>query len=115
MLLNATFTAAGLAAEEKACVQNSRIWSWDAKDDRTLILTDRDHNTYTVSLRGGCIGLGRNYVGMTIALITRTRLGCLMEGDRVAFNSPGLGRLTCFVADVKARVPPPKPSIKPVE
>ncbi len=109
-LLGATLVTSGFAAEEKACVQNNRMWGWEAKDDRTLIITDRDYKKYTVSLRGGCIGLGRNYAGMSIALITRTSLGCLMDGDRVVFNSPGLGRLTCFVEDVKAGVPPPKPA-----
>jgi hypothetical protein len=105
----AVLGGAALHAEEKACVQNNRMWGWDAKDDRTLIITDRDYKKYTVSLRGGCIGLGRNYAGMSIVLVTRTSLGCLEGGDRVVFQSPGLGRLTCFVEDVKAGLPPPKP------
>ena len=108
-ILNAMLSAPVLAAEEKACVQNNRVWGWEAMDDRTLIITDRDYKKYTVSLRGGCIGLGRNFAGTAIALVTRTSLGCLMGGDRVAFNSPGLGRLTCFVEDVKAGLPPVKP------
>ena len=109
-LLAAAFGGSALHAEEKACVQNNRVWGWDAKDDRTLIITDRDYKKYTVSLRGGCIGLGRNYAGASIALVTRTSLGCLEGGDRVTFMSPGLGRLTCFVEDVKAGLPPPKPA-----
>jgi hypothetical protein len=113
--LSAIFIAPALAAEEKACVRNNRLWAWDAKDDHTLIITDRDYKKYTVSLRGGCIGLGRNYAGIAIALITRTRLGCLTVGDRVAFRSPALGRLTCFVSDVKAGVPPPKAATPPTE
>ena len=111
VLVSAIFAYPVLAAEQTACVQNNRIWAWDAKDDRTLIITDRDYKKYTVNLRGGCVGLGRNYIGVAITLITRTSLGCLMQGDRVAFNSPALGRLTCFVADVKAVVPPPKSAV----
>jgi hypothetical protein len=108
--LATAFGGPALHAEEKACVQNNRVWGWDAKDDRTLIITDRDYKKYTVSLRGGCIGLGRGYAGASITLFTRTSLGCLMQGDRVAFTSPGLGRLTCFVEDVTAGLPPPKPA-----
>jgi hypothetical protein len=111
MILSAILTAPAFGTEAQACVQNNRIWAWDAKDDRTLIITDRDYKKYTVNLRGGCVGLGRNYIGVAITLITRTSLGCLTRGDRVAFNSPALGRLSCFVADVKAVVPPPKSAV----
>ncbi len=108
-LIGAVLVGPALAADEKACVQNNRLWGWEAKDDRTLIITDRDYKKYTVSLRGGCIGL-KQRVAATLTLVTRTSLGCLTEGDKVVFNGPGLGRLSCFVAEIKAGVPPPKPA-----
>jgi hypothetical protein len=108
-LIGAVLAGPALAGEEKACVQNNRMWGWEAKDDHTLIITDREYKKYTVTLRGGCIGLGQ-YAKATLTLRTFTSLGCLEQGDRVAFDSPGLGRLTCFVAEVKAGVPPPKPA-----
>ena len=108
-LIGAILAGPALAGEEKACVQNNRLWGWEAKDDRTLIITDRDYKKYTVSLRGGCIGL-KQRTAATLVLVTRTSLGCLTEGDRVVFSAPGLGRLSCFVSEVTAGLPPPKPT-----
>jgi hypothetical protein len=85
-------------------LQNNRIWGWQAVNDRTLIVTDRSYQRYTVSLRGGCVGLDK-YAGVALVVITKTSLGCLSPGDMIAFNSPGLGPLSCSVADVRPGVP----------
>jgi hypothetical protein len=99
-----------LAAQDKVCLPNNRIWGWQAVNDRTIIITDRSYERYTVNLRGGCIGLDK-YAGVQIGIVTKTRLGCLSAGDMVAFNSPGLGPLSCSVSGVRAGVPnsPPGP------
>ena len=93
-------------AAENACLQNNRIWGWQAVNDRTLIVTDRTYRRYTVHLTGGCIGLDK-YAAASLVVRTSTSLSCLTTGDRIAFNSPGLGPLTCVVTDVKPGVPPP--------
>jgi len=93
-------------AAENACLQNNRIWGWQAVDDRTLIVTDRTYRRFTVHLTGGCIGLGK-YAAASLIVRTSTSLSCLTTGDRIGFNSPGLGPLTCGVSDVRPGVPPP--------
>ena len=109
-LIALSFVNPILAAQDKACLQNNRIWGWQAVNDRTLIVTDRSYERYTVNLRGGCIGLDR-YAGVKLAIRTKTNLGCLSAGDMVAFDSPGLGPLSCSISGVRAGVPtsPPGP------
>src|SRR6267154_4357212 len=97
-----------LAAADNACLQNNRIWGWKAVDDRTLVVTDRNYKRFTVHLTGGCIGLDK-YAGASLVVRTATSLSCLMTGDRIAFNSPGLGPLTCVVTDTNPGEPSPPP------
>jgi hypothetical protein len=99
LLIGATLASPVLAAEE-ACLQANRVWGWQALNDRTLIVTDRTYNRYTVRLSGGCINLAQN-TSQQLVFRTKTSLGCVSAGDRVAFNSPGLGPLTCFVNAVE--------------
>lgn len=98
LLLAATLAQPVMAAET-ACLQGNRVWGWQALDDRTLVVTDRNYKRYTVRLTGGCIGLSR-YAAAPIEVSTRTNLGCMGQGDKVAFRAPGLGPLTCIVTDV---------------
>jgi hypothetical protein len=109
-LLLAVFCASPvLAAADAACLQNNRIWGWQALDQRTLLVTDRQYNKYTVHLTGGCINLDK-YVGATLLIRGKTELGCVSQGDRIAFDSPGIGPQTCFVTTVQAGAPAKAPS-----
>lgn len=99
LLIGATLASPVLAAED-ACLQANRIWGWQAVNDRTLVVTDRTYNRFTVRLSGGCINLAQN-TGQQLVFRTKTSLGCVSQGDRIAFNSLGLGRLTCFVNGVE--------------
>src|SRR5258705_12616320 len=105
-LMGALLATPVLAASENACLQNNRIGGWNAVDDRTLIVTDRNYKRFSVHLTGGCIGLDK-YAGASLVVRTSTSLSCLMTGDRIAFNSPGLGPLTCVVTDVQAAASAP--------
>src|SRR5438067_13471736 len=78
-----------LAAADNACLQNNRIWGWQAVDGRTLIVTDRNYRRFSVHLTGGCIGLDK-YAAASLVVRTATSLSCLMQGDKIAFNRPGL-------------------------
>lgn len=92
-------------AAEKVCLQSNRMMNYDVLDDRTLVITDRFFKRYTVRMASGCVGL--TPAAMNVILRTRTSLGCFgQDGDSVAFNSPGLGRLSCFVTSVENYVPP---------
>jgi hypothetical protein len=110
IVIGATLSNVALAADDKACLQTNRIWGWQAVNDRTLVLTDRAYNRYTVDLTGGCIGLD-HYAGTKLMMRTKTSLGCLSQGDTIDFNSPGIGPLSCFVQSVRSGVPsaPPGP------
>lgn len=99
-LLMAANLASPVLAAENACLQSNRIWGWQALNDRTLVVTDRTYNRYTVRLSGGCINLSQ-YTALPLIFRTKTDLGCVGQGDRIAFNSPGLGPLTCFVNGVE--------------
>jgi len=92
------------AAPEQTCLQNNRIWSWNAVSDRLLIVTDRAYHRYIVRLSGGCIGLSA-YPLTALRFKTWTSLGCLQRGDSVAYRAPGLGPLNCFVNDVEPYSP----------
>ncbi len=87
-------------APEQTCLQNNRIWSWNAVSDRLLIVTDRSYRRYIVRLGGGCINLSA-YPLTALSFHTWTELGCLQRGDTVVYNAPALGRLNCFVNDVE--------------
>lgn len=105
-LMGVSLATPVLAAADNACLQNNRIWGWKAVDDRTLIVTDRNYKKFTVHLTGGCIGLNR-YAAASLVVRTSTSLSCLMQGDRIAFDSPGLGPLTCVVTDTQPGEPSP--------
>jgi hypothetical protein len=105
VLMAATLASPVLAAES-ACLQSNRVWGWQAVDDRTLIVTDRNYKRYTVRLTGGCIGLDK-YAAAPLVVQARTSLGCMGQGDRIGFQAPGLGPLTCTVTEVQDAPPAP--------
>src|SRR5215213_8716171 len=93
-----------LPGEEKVCLQANRMQSYEVEDEHTLTITDRFFKRYTVRMASGCVGLTGTATG--VVLRARTSLGCFGgNGDSVAFNSPGLGRLSCFVTSVEPYVP----------
>jgi hypothetical protein len=105
-LLLAANVASPVLAAESACLQSNRVWGWQAIDDHTLIVTDRNYKRYTVRLTGGCIGLDK-YAAAPLIVRARTSLGCMGEGDRIGFQAPGLGQLTCTVTEVHDAPPAP--------
>jgi len=92
-----------MAAANEACLQHNRIWGWKAVDQRTIVLTDRHYQRYTVHLRGGCVGLTNG--AAILVFRTWTDLGCVAPGDLIGVRSPGLGFVNCSIADVQAGAP----------
>ena len=86
--------------QQETCLQNNRIWQWNAVNDRLLLVTDRTYHRFIVRLGGGCIGLSV-YPLAALQFYTWTNLGCLGRGDQVIYRSPDLGRLNCFINDVQ--------------
>jgi hypothetical protein len=99
LTLSSAAPPTAFAADERACLQNNRIWGWRALDQRTLLLTDINNRRFLVRLSGGCIGL--NDAIFALQVRTTTNLGCLMRGDRVSYRAPALGEMSCFVQDVE--------------
>jgi Family of unknown function (DUF6491) len=88
------------APADKTCLQNNRIWTWNAVNDRLLIVGDMSYHRYIVRLGGGCINLSVNPL-TALRFRTWTSLGCLQRGDQVYYNAPPLGRLNCFIDEVQ--------------
>ena len=104
LLTGATAVPAPRGGDSEICLQNNRIWSWNALDDRTLVITDRTNRRFLVNLSGGCIQLSVNPI-LALRFITRTNLGCLQPGDSVSYRALALGRLSCFVNGVQPYAP----------
>jgi hypothetical protein len=87
------------ARDERACLQNNHIYGWTVVNERALVVNDRYGMRFSVNLSSGCVGL----TNATFALrfITTTDLGCLRRGDRIGFEAPALGPMSCFVTDVQ--------------
>ena len=93
-------------AGEKVCLQANRMQNYDIVDERTLRITDRFFKNYTVRMTGGCVGLTKAATNVVLRLRSSLGLGCLGQGDSVAFDSPGLGPVSCLVTSVETYVPP---------
>jgi len=94
-----------LPQQQKACLQNNRIWTWRVINEHTLIVGDRENRPFLVRLSGGCIGLTN--ATLRLAFRTHTNLGCLERGDSVSFHAPALGAMSCFVNEVEPFRPAP--------
>jgi hypothetical protein len=91
---------------EKVCLQANRMMNYDIIDERALRVTDRFFKNYTVRMASGCVGLTKAATNLVLRLRSSLGLGCLGTGDSVAFNSPGLGPVSCLITSVETYVPP---------
>jgi len=99
VLIGAMLSTQVLAASDEACLQHNRLASWRAVDDSTLEMTDNTMKCYAVHLRNRCIGVTR--ADAKLVFRTWTNLGCLMPGQIITVTAPGLGPVTCSIADVQ--------------
>jgi hypothetical protein len=100
VLLGTMLATPVLAAAEEACVQHNRVWGWRALDEHTLQITDRTQHRFIVHLDGFCGGLTSG--AAVLVFRTWTNLGCLAPGDLIGVRSPGLGFVSCQIANVQA-------------
>jgi hypothetical protein len=84
---------------ERACLQNNHIYGWTVVNERELIVNDQYGRRFHVDLSSGCVGLTN--ATFSLRFITATNLGCLRRGDRIGFQAPVLGPMTCFVREVQ--------------
>jgi hypothetical protein len=90
-----------LAADHQACLQNNRIFAWQATDNHTLIVTDRDNNKFQIHTTRACLGLDNGAAHLIFR--PATNLGCISQGDRIGVQAPGFGRTSCSILDVQAQ------------
>ena len=87
------------AAAQRHCLRNDNILRWEAPDDSTIIVSDRQRNRFLVRLDGNCSGIRPTLFGMSFR--TPTSLTCLRPGHEVRFEQPSWGRQSCFVRTVQ--------------
>lgn len=88
-LLGLALLATTPAMAASSCLQIGQIWSWNAPDNKTLIVEDNWHQKWKLSLMATCINLSfKERVGFqTIGGFTG--LSCLSKGDNVLVRNPG--------------------------
>jgi hypothetical protein len=103
--LMSALTAVPALAQTEACIRPIRIFSTEAVDNKTIHITDRQKNHYTVHMRGVCAGMDKS----TTALGFRYQggeLGCLRRGDMISYRIGVSPRMTCFIDGVTPGAPP---------
>ena len=87
-VLGFAFLATAPAYAQPSCLQVGQIYSFNAPNDKTLIVEDNWHQKWKVSLMGSCINLSfKERVGFQS--IGGMQLSCLDKGDNVLVRNPG--------------------------
>jgi hypothetical protein len=98
------------AQGEAACVRPNRIFSTQALDNRTILVTDKQKNQYTIHMSSVCAGMDKSASALGFRYFTE--LSCLQRGDRISVPIGGGGtgpRVTCFIGSVTAGAPADAP------
>jgi hypothetical protein len=89
----------------QVCLQPIRFYSWKALDNRTVIVTDRLHHDFKLSLAPGCYNIDYS-LGLGVKSFSTSRLSCVARGDQVIVpRDAGMPRQTCFIQKVEAYTP----------
>ena len=92
------------AAPPRACLRFGEIYSWNALDNKTLIVEDNWHNKFKMSLMGYCPGLKfKERVGFKSP--GSIRISCMSPGDDVIVNQFGTGAQRCPISSITAYTP----------
>jgi len=87
-----------------ACLRFGEIYSWNAPDNRTLIVEDNLHQRFKVSLMGYCPNVTfKERVGFRSP--GAMRLTCLSPGDDVIVNNSGDGLQRCPIRSIVLYTP----------
>src|SRR5579863_6608928 len=88
---------------ERTCLAIGQIYSWDARNDKTLIVEDNFHQKFKLSLMVPCVNLKfKERVGFKS--IGGTQLSCLSRGDEVFVHDPGFPQ-RCPIIDIVPYTP----------
>ncbi|HUO91607.1 MAG TPA: DUF6491 family protein [Rhizomicrobium sp.] len=105
------FSAVGVAVLVSApamaapsCLQIGQIYSWNAVNDKTLIVEDNWHQKWKLSLMAPCINLTfKERVGFQ-SIGGFGGLTCLSKGDNVIVRNPGFPQ-RCPITSIVAYTP----------
>src|SRR6476659_6280184 len=88
------------AVAEPGCLRGIDIYSFDAKNDRTLIVENTRHLKYRLSLFGTCSSM-RFKERLAFKTIGGSDLSCLSRGDEVRTRAFGSGiREVCTISKI---------------
>jgi hypothetical protein len=92
--------AAAPAFASATCLQQDQIYTWKALSDKTLIVEDRSHDKFKLSLIGVCSNLKfkeslafKSFGGMGIS--------CLTPGDDVISRDFAMGPSRCAITKIE--------------
>ncbi len=105
-LMSGLALAPTLVMAQDACISQKRIFSTQAVDNKTILITDRNKNQFTVHMRGVCGGMwkGTSALGFRV---NGGELSCISRGDSISYPiAPYSQRVTCFVDSVTSGPPP---------
>ncbi len=101
LLGTAVLSVPALAAEP--CLQQSQIYSWDALNDRTLIVEDMRHQKFKLNLMVSCQHL-QFHQRLGFKTYSNTALACLTRGDNV-ISGTEIGPQMCPIKSIEAYTP----------
>ncbi|HEX4534080.1 MAG TPA: DUF6491 family protein [Rhizomicrobium sp.] len=87
------------AMAQSSCLRIDRIYSFNAPDNRTLIVEDDLHQKFKLSLMGTCVGLTFKQ-GVAFKSMSPSSLACLGPADQVIVRQQGIGAQTCPINSV---------------
>ena len=91
-------------AAPNTCLRFGEIYSWNAPDNRTLIVEDNLHRKFKVSLMGYCPNVTfKERVGFRSR--GAMRLTCMSPGDDVVVNNMGSGSQHCPIRSIVPYTP----------
>ena len=85
------------------CLQQSQIYSWDALNDRTLIVEDMRHQKFKLNLMVSCQHL-QFHQRLGFKTFSGTALACLTRGDQV-ISGTEIGPQMCPIKSIEAYTP----------
>ena len=99
----AAFSLATSAQADRNCLQQSLIYSWNALDDRTLIVEDKFRNKFKLSLMMPCQHL-QFHQNLGFRTFSNTALSCITKGDQVISGTP-IGPQNCPIKSIEPYTP----------
>jgi hypothetical protein len=88
----------------RPCLEVGYIYTWNAINDRTLIVEDDWHKKFKLKLIGACQNL-KFHERLAFKSRGATELTCLSPGDDVITREFGTGFERCAVTNIEAYTP----------